>query len=184
MAGYDLPQNLSISGAYELPIGRGRLIHLDGKLANNILGGWQANAIYAYTSGQPFSLSVSGDYANTGNTNADRPDKIGNPHLDHPNRNAWFNTQAYTTPALYSYGTSSRNELRGQHYHNMDASLFKSLNLGGEHKLQFRLEGFNVLNHLTLGQPTANVNTTATFGMISGERSTERQVQVAVKFVY
>ncbi len=95
----------------------------------------------------------SGDFANTGNTNEDRGERIGNPTLVRPSRSKWFNTTAYTTPALYTFGNSGRNELRGQTFNNVDASVFKKVAIGKETYLEFRLEGFNALNHLTLGNP-------------------------------
>jgi hypothetical protein len=184
VAGYDLPQNLSVSGTYALPIGRNRALNISNAFANAFLGGWQVNAIYAATSGVPYSLTVSGDIANTGNTNQDRVDRIGNPHLATPNRAKWFNTAAFVTPANFTFGTESRNSLRGQAYQNLDASLFKAFRVREAGTLQFRADAFNALNHLTLGTPGTNISTPSSFGVITSERSTERIVQLAVKFLF
>jgi hypothetical protein len=184
VAGFDLPNNLSISGLYDLPIGRGKLVDMHHRWLNEILGDWQVNGVYALTSGAPFSITTTGDLANTGNTNEDRANSVGNPHLANPSRNLWFNTAAYVAPPQYTFGTSDRNELRGQVFNDLDASLFKKVDTGEKTRLEFRLEAFNALNHLVLGTPAANVSTPSTFGQISSQRSTERQVQVAVKFVY
>lgn len=184
VAGYDLPNNLSVSTTYNLPIGRGRLININNSILRRVVGGWQVNGIYAMTSGQPFSITVTGDFANTGNTNQDRGDRIGDPYLANRTRQKWFNTAAYTTPTLYTYGNSGRNELRGQVYHNLDASVFKRVEIDDKRRLEFRLEAFNALNHLVLGTPGTNVSTPASFGIVSSSRSSARQVQVAVKFVY
>lgn len=185
-AGYDLPNNLSVSATYELPIGRGKLVNIQNRALAQVLGGWQINGIYAMTSGQPFTITTTGDLANTGNTNEDRGNRVGNPYSGSglQTRAKWFNTAAYVAPASGNFGTSGRNELRGQVYHDLDASIFKKVSLGEKRRLEFRLEAFNALNHLVLANPGANVSTPASFGVISGERSVERQVQVAVKFVY
>lgn len=184
VAGYNLTNNLSISGTYALPVGRGRALNVSNPVLDAFLGGWQFNAIYAATSGVPFGLSVSGDIANTGNTNQDRPDRVGNPHVANPTRAQWFNTAAFATPANFTYGTESRNSLRGQAFQNLDASLFKGFRIKEYGKLQFRADAFNALNHLTLGTPGTNISTPTSFGIINSQRSTERIVQLAVKFIY
>ncbi len=182
VAGYDLTHNLSISTTYNLPIGRGRALAINNRALDAVVGGWQVNAIYAFTSGVPYNLTVSGDIANTGNS-GDRLDRIGNPKLAHPTRAAWFNTAAFASPANYTFGTEGRNDLRGAPYQNVDFSLFKSLRIKDAGDLQFRAEAFNALNHLTLGTPGNNISSTS-FGTVTSERSTERQVQLAAKFIF
>ena len=58
-----------------------------------------------------------------------------------------FNTAAFAQPAAGQYGNSGRNILRGPGVNNLDLAFFKNFALAGRHRLQFRLESFNVLNH-------------------------------------
>ena len=184
VAGYDLTNNLSVSATYDLPIGSGKTLSLHNRALDAALGGWQVNTVYAFTSGLPYNLGVSGDIANTGNSGQDRLDTTGvSPKLSHPTRTAWFNKAAFTSPANYTFGTEGRNDLRGDRLQNVDLSLFKSFQIGKFGRLQFRAEAFNALNHLTYGTPDNNISDT-TFGVVSGERSTERQVQLAVKYIF
>ena len=183
VAGYDLTHNLSVSATYDLPFGRGKTFNVNNKVMDVIVSGWQVNGIYAFTSGLPYNLGVSPDVANTGNPGTARLDRIGDPHRDHPTRTAWFNESAFTAPAAYTFGTEGRNDLRGDPFHNLDFSLFKSVKIRDIGKLQFRAEAFNALNHLTYGNPNGNISST-TFGVVGSERSTERQLQLAVKFIY
>jgi len=183
VAGYDLPQNLSISATYELPIGKGRTLNVTNKVLNAVIAGWQVNGIYAYTSGLPYNLTVSGDIANTGNSGY-RLNRVGNPQLSRPTRSQWFNTSAFTAPAQYTFGTEGRNDLRADGFQNLDASVFKNFPLERFGQLQFRAEAFNALNHLTYGTPGTNISTTSTFGTVSSERSTERIMQLAVKLLF
>lgn len=180
VAGIDLPQILSVSATYDLPIGTGKTVNVPNKVVNAVVGNWQVNGIYSYTSGLPFNLNVDSDVANTGNPGADRLDKIGDPHLAHPTRNEWFNTSAYTTPAPYTFGNEGRNDLREDPYQDLDASIFKNFAISERAKLQFRIEAFNSLNHITYGEP-GNVIDTPNFGAVGSMRSTERQVQLSVK---
>ncbi len=183
VAGYDLRHNLSASATYDLPIGRGKGLNVDNKALNQLVGGWQVNVIYAFTSGLPYNLGVSADIANTGNPGTARLDRIGNPHLNHPTRAAWFNKAAFASPAPYTFGTEGRNDLRGDPFQDVDLSLFKNFHLEKLGDLQFRAEAFNAFNHLTYGNPDGNISDT-TFGVVGSERSTERQLQLAVKFMF
>jgi hypothetical protein len=183
VAGYDLKHNLSASVTYDLPVGRGKLLNINNRALNAAVGGWQVNAIYAFTSGLPYNLGVSADIANTGNPGTARLDRIGNPRLSHPTRAEWFNKAAFASPAPYTFGTEGRNDLRGDPFQDADLSLFKNLQIQKLGNLQFRAEAFNALNHLTYATPDGNISDT-TFGVVGGERSTERQLQLAVKFLF
>jgi outer membrane receptor protein involved in Fe transport len=181
VAGYDLPQNLSVSVTYALPVGKGRSLNVDSKILDAFVGGWQVNGIYAQTSGLPYNLTISGDIANTGNSGY-RLNRVGNPKLGKPTRAEWFNTAAYTPTAQYTFGTEGRNDLRADPFHNVDASLFKNLVIERA-TIQFRAEAFNALNHLTYGTPNNNIST-STFGTVSTERSTERILQLGLKVLF
>jgi hypothetical protein len=181
VAGYDLPQNLSVSATYGLPVGKGQYLNVDSKVLDAFIGGWQINGIYAQTSGLPYNLTISGDIANTGNSGY-RLNRVGNPKLSNPTRAQWFNEAAYTPTAQYTFGTEGRNDLRADPFHNLDASLFKNFAVERA-TIQFRAEAFNALNHLTYGTPNNNISAT-TFGTVSTERSTERILQLGVKVLF
>ena len=170
VAGIDLPQNLAISLLYELPVGTGRDFNIDNRLLNGFIGGWQVNGIFSYTSGIPYNLGISSDIANTGNSGGERLDKIGNPKLSNPTRNEWFNTAAYAVPAPYTFGSEGRNDLRQDAYNDLDASVFKVFPIKEQVRLEFRMEGFNSLNHLTYGAPGTSFGTPS-FGKVSAQRS-------------
>ncbi len=197
VAGYDLPQNLSISAGYELPVGRGRALNVNSAVLDTLLGGWQVNGIYAQTSGQVFTMTVAGDTANTGNSGywlvrVGDPHKFGNvaanPSCSAPSTVApqklLFNPCAFTAPPAYTFGTEGRNSLRGGPLKNLDASLFKDLRIKEYGTFQFRAEAFNALNHISYGTPGANISTATTFGIATGQRSAERRLQFAVKYLF
>ena len=72
--------------------------------------------------------------------------------------------------------TSRSPNIRVQGTYTMDASLIKMTDITERVKFQFRLEGFNVLNHWNY--MLANVNTTATdpnFGTIIPRSSVPRR---------
>jgi hypothetical protein len=95
----------------------------------------------------------------------------------------WFNTAAFASPALYTFGNSGRNSLRANGFKNLDVSLFRDFPLGERRSLQFRAEAFNVTNTPTWGIPVNDLNN-PTLGSITSTRSTERQLQLSLKLYF
>jgi hypothetical protein len=181
VAGFDLPQILTVNALYKLPFGRGEQFQSGNRIVDAVVGGWQINGILSVTSGAPFTVSYSGDRANTGNI-FQGVDLIGNPTLQNRNRAQWFNTAAFQTPALYTLGNAGRNILRADWFRNVDLSLFRSITVD-RIRTELRLEAFNALNMPVNAAPNATLNST-TFGQISSTRSTARQIQIAGKIYF
>lgn len=181
VAGFDLPQMVTANATYPLPFGRGQRFQTGNRFADSIVGGWQINAIATLTSGTPFTVSYSGDEANTGN-NYQGVDQIGNPHVGHATISKWFNTGAYEAPAQYTYGDVPRNTLRSDWYRDVDASVFRKFNFKRV-QAEFRAEAFNLTNTTVWGAPGSTLNST-TFGQVSSTASTQRELQLAAKIYF
>ena len=181
----DIPQDLAISGQYELPVGRGKP-YLQNGLASWILGNWQTNAVVQLRSGQPFNMTVPGDVANIGNTlswwSYARPNLVGNPKPAHPTKDEWFNPGAFAVPS-FSYGNSPKNFLRSPHVADADFSLFKTFKFGESAALTFRAEAFNILNIQNYGVPDSGVGD-PTEGEITGNVLAPRQLQLGLHLEY
>jgi len=181
VAGFDMPQMFTGTVQYALPFGDGQRFHSDSRIVNTITGGWQVNAIATVTSGYPFTVSYSGDRANTGN-DFQGVDIVGSPNLSNPSKTKWFNTAAFQTPAQYTYGQVGRNTLRSQNYADLDFSLFRTFTFERV-KAEFRGEAFNGLNHPVLGTPQATLNS-ATFGQVLSTASVQRELQFVGKIYF
>ena len=136
-----------------------------------ILGGWQTNGILTLQSGSPFTVVNGQDRALSG-TGTQRPNLVGNPHLDTGRARGeliaqYFDSSAFALPALGSYGNAGRNILIGPGRWNLDFALFKSFRVRESLGLQFRWEMFNALNHANLSNPRNNI-TAARPGQITG----------------
>jgi hypothetical protein len=151
-----------------------------------ILGGWQTNGILTIQSGSPFTVVSGQDRALSG-TGTQRPDLVGDPHLD-PGRSRqeliaqYFDASAFALPALGSYGNSGRNTLIGPGRWNLDFALFKSFRLRESVGLQFRWEMFNALNHANLANPRRNI-TAARPGQIDAT-SEPRIMQAGLRLTF
>ncbi len=64
---FDIRHVVQAFGTYELPIGRGKLLALENKLLNNLLGGWTMGNVFVFNTGQPVQLT--GGFATTNNSN-------------------------------------------------------------------------------------------------------------------
>jgi len=185
VSGFDVPHHFTTALVYQLPFGAGRRWVTQG-LASRILGSWQMNAIVQLRSGQPYTLIMNVDVANIGARrpwSRARPNLVGNPRLSNPTPLAWFDKSAYATPALFTFGTAGRNQLRTDGFQNFDLSLFRDYRLSERLRMQFRVEMFNAFNHPTFGTPQTNF-TNPVFGRISSTVSTARQIQLGLKVIF
>ncbi len=181
---FDVPHRLVTSFIYELPWGTGRTFE-PGGVAGALVRDWSVNGILTLSSGLPFTIT-SADRAQTGTGRYQRADCIGDPlpggfdqTLD-----AWFDASAFAQPALRTYGSCSYNSLRGPRSRSMNLSVFRSIRLPREQRVELRVETFNLFNWVNFGFPAANVSNLNTFGTITSSRGDQREIQVAVKFYF
>ncbi|GAC1437976.1 MAG: hypothetical protein NVSMB68_09820 [Thermoanaerobaculia bacterium] len=165
-ADYDARHRFTLAATYELPFARG----------NAFVGGWAVNTVVTLQTGTPFTV-----YSDFGGIT--RADQTGNPNNGPENVNQWFNTSAFRK-AAGSQGTAGRNSVRGPGTKTVDLSLFKTFNLAKAGAVEFRVEGFNILNTPQYNQPN-NVVIDNNFGKITGTRlNSQRQVQLAARYLF
>jgi outer membrane receptor protein involved in Fe transport len=180
-AAYDIPHILTWASTWELPFGQGKRWLTDGA-ASKVLGNWQVSWILLARSGQPMAVTAGGDPANLGFSNYARADLVGDPELDDPTPDKWFNTAAFAAP-VNAFGNSPRSLLRAPSFWNVDLSLQKNVPLGRSKQLQLRVEAFNVFNVINDGNPNVDI-TNANFGRITSMTSRPRMIQFGARFVY
>ena len=183
----DVPQRLAVSSVYELPFGAGKRFDSHNAILNQIIGGWQGQAIMTLQKGLPILISGAN------NNLASRPNSTGqSAKLDHPTQYAWFNTSVFVNPPLYTYGNVGRAlpDVRNPGFFNVDFSLIKNARVKEKVTVQFRAEAFNLDNHVNLGypgtgfSPGANgTNVSSTFGTITSARA-PRTVQLGLKLLF
>jgi hypothetical protein len=183
ISSFDIPQNLTASVGYELPVGRGKkLLNGAGAFTNALLGGWQVQSILVVRSGRPFTPTISRDVSNTG-IGGQRPNRIGSGTLANPTIANWFDKTAFALPASFTYGNSGADILREDKFKNLDFSLFKQFQVSERARVQFRAEAFNLTNSPSFSAPGSNIDT-ATGGVVTSTLSAPRNVQLALKFSF
>lgn len=186
VSAYDVPQHLAATWNYELPIGRGKMLDINNRALNMIAGGWQVNGILTLVSGTPYAVHTSKDIANVGVNpfdNYERMDVTGSTVPSSRNAQNWFNTAAFTYPALYTFGNMGRDSIRTQFYSNVDVSLFKELKFEHGMSAQIRAEAFNLPNQHVFGQPDSTFED-PNFGVINSTANSPRSIQLGGKFIF
>jgi hypothetical protein len=189
---FDIRHTANINGIWELPFGRGKWIAGDAPgWVDQLIGGFQLSGIFTYRSGLPFSTTTgsfpvgfvfnspaifNGTGSLGGNIDASGT-AVG-----------FFGDTNATDAALNSFSQpqggqiGQRNNLRGPSFWNLDLGLAKSFRMPWEgHRLQLRVDAFNVFNRNVFGLPNANINS-ASFGQITTSASTPRELQFAVRY--
>ena len=144
---------------------------------------WRYQGIIILEGGQPFPARLNFDNSNTGN-NFDYPDLVsGQDPNDGPKTvEQFFNVNAFTDPAPFTYGNAGRNITRGPGFANVEFSIHRLFPITESQRIEFRAEFFNLFNHTNFLQP-ANRFGTGTFGVLSGA-FLPREIQFAVKYVF
>jgi len=192
---------------YDLPVGKGRRFDVSNRILNAVVGGWQVGTIFTYQTG--FPLTIQGNAKDLSGTGGgfDRPNATGVSPIfpnDLQTTEHFFNNcvpVTATTPARNcglngttgpsfvpqpagTFGNVGRNTLIGPRLFNFDSSAIKDFHVTESQYLQFRFESFNSTNHPNWGNPDSNVFSPNTFGTITGTRTSMRQLQLALKYIF
>ncbi len=178
----DLTHFLTTAWVYQLPFGQGAL-RTPHRALNLLLADWQVNGIVTLRSGQPYSARVSGDIANTANSEYMRLNLVGNPVRSAPTVERWFDTTALAIPSAFTFGNSGRNILRSDGAFNLDASLFRQFHPREWLMAELRAEAFNATNHPVFGIPTFNASS-PNFGRVLNTANSSRQLQLGLRLVF
>ena len=148
--------------------------------------GWTLSGMVTLQDGtplNPFYFAV--DFANSGTPN--RPDVVpGVPvSLPRSQRTAdhFFNTDAFTAPAPFTFGNAGRDTIPGPGNNDFDFSLERRFRIREAGAIQFRAEAFNTFNHPNWGIPGPNPDFGPFFGKIftTGD---PRRMQFAVRYEF
>ena len=108
------------------------------------MNGWSFSPIIKVRSGLPFTVTNGNVDANLDGSTNDRAQLVGDPHLDHPTAQQWFNTAAFAqnkvVTGVATDGNSARNLLYGPGYKTVDLAISRDFSLTERVKLRFRAE--------------------------------------------
>ena len=194
----DQTNAISISGTYELPIGKGKQFLNNRGIASNILGGWQISPILTYATGTPLwsgnpggTVVVPGDPLGNGCAPCNRANIVPGVQQEFSYNNVYkglpiFNAAAFTNPGLWTLGTTTRVlPLRLPWSMNENVSMSKKFNLGEHVRAELRMSYFNLFNRVVFGGPASYVLTDPNFGMVvNSQANTQRQGQAQFQVTF
>ena len=126
-------------------------------------------AIATVQSGLPFTPELAVNTLNNGGFQL--PNRIGDGALP----------TAFAMPALYQYGNSGFDILRGPGLATLDAAAAKSIPIRETLRLQLRLEAYNLLNRANFALPNRILGLEST-GVIDHTLTPARRLQLAARF--
>src|ERR1700729_4447043 len=188
----------AINGTWELPFSGGLLAN---PVAKQLVGGWSVSGIATLQSGFPLSPQLGYNPTGSGDTrNPVRPNLVPNFHgpLYSKTVAQWFNPAAFSAPYPGTFGNVGRDTLTGPGLSELDLALVKNTTIHEGLHAQFRAEFFNILNRAnfttpnpvvfssgpTPKAPTAEVEPSATAGVVSATSTTSRQIQFGLKLLF
>jgi hypothetical protein len=192
--GRHFPHFLKMTWIYELPIGPGKAVNVDGVLGQ-IVGGWTLTGIHNYRSGGTLSIS---DSRINGAGFPFRPDVVpgvdpiiyDGSALDLANGTPYLNPAAFATQPLSAQGVPTRLgtapailDVRGPAFYSEDFGLLKRVSAGAARNLEFRADFINILNRSGLGGPNTDVSS-PNFGRIFGIGIGARRVQLSLRATF
>lgn len=145
------------------------------RILGGIINGWSLSPIIKVRSGRPFTVTNGNVDANLDGQTNDRAQVIGDPHLNNPTADMWFNIAAFrrnlAVTGVAIDGNSPRNFLTGPGYRAVDLAISRDFRFGERYKVQFRAEGTNIFNNVNLDLPNAsapaNIASPGNFGRIT-----------------
>ena len=173
----DYPDHFVITGSYTLPFGHGqKFLGSANRALDLVIGGWTLNTVYTWESGgalswgnviyyggplnmQPRNLAQSFDVTRFERASA-----------------AQLSQNYRTFPQMFQ---NSRSDAAN----NVDLSMLKDFHITERVLAQFRFEAFNAFNRTEFA--AANVTpTSSSFGAITGQANTCRQIQMGLKLKF
>ncbi len=181
--------NLTLSGAYELPIGKDRKIGSDWSgVTQALLGGWNVSSILTVRSGLPGTTTAGwgpGSSLQNSGFSFERPDRVeGRRSPDRRQRLGQL-------PQHRGVQAGGARHLRQLGHRHLDGAGLLERRLRASTRtsrsedrryLTFRIEAFNLFNHSNKGMPVRDITNPAQFGQILSTANAARVLEFAAKF--
>jgi hypothetical protein len=184
----DVKYQFTWQASYDLPVGAGRAVNLNG-ISNALLGGWTVDGIFYLSSGIPVASPEIGNnmYLNQ------RADMTCDPSKGAPRTpNQWFTADCFAVPGsqfVPGNAPAYLDHLRTMGANNLDLTFSKRFKLGEKRDLRFDISSYNVANRPQFSSPNVPSNSSGWtadngFGQITATSNSPRQFQFGSRFTF
>ncbi len=160
-------------------------------LEGRVLGGWEVSGIISANSGTHLTPATSnfndpggiGAFVSANAGKSIRPDQISNPNDGAPHTAAeWFNVNAYRDVPTNQFrvGDARPYSIAGPGAWEIDLTAMKNFKITNGSQLQFRAEGYNVLNHTNYNSVDTTLGDGSTGQVIGAAQN--RILQLGLKY--
>jgi hypothetical protein len=207
VSSYDVTHSVNANFVYDIPVGRGKKFGAGmNRVLDAIVGGWELSGVYRQTSGLPFHMTNGQRWPTNWNLGGNAtpngqpiPSVVSteNSIASGGGPNLWTDPSAAFAAFRYDFPGESggRYNLRGQGLFNIDTGVYKNFTMpwSEKQKLQFRWESYNLTNAVRFdpecgsasgGGGCGNTLSGTTFGKLTTQLGTPRQMQFALRFAW
>ena len=197
---FDARHNVSVSGVYQLPFGRGRQYASSvNRLTDEAIGGWKVGTIMSFHTGFPITVASNSFYSASVNARAARGNHLRPLKVVGRTETNWFGTDpsavgcasgtdngtcAYSEQSATAFGNAAVGSERAPGYKQVDLSLSKDFAVTEASYFEFRSDFLNAFNLVSLAPPANNISPGNNFGQITSTVNEPRNIQLALKFVF
>jgi Carboxypeptidase regulatory-like domain/TonB dependent receptor len=184
---HDVRHNVTVSGTWQLPFGRGRRYGSGWNSATDVLlGGWQLGGIVQARTGLPVTVIDGRARSLQGERGAERPNCVGDWKPSNQSLGQWLDINGFAAAALGTFGNCPVGVARAPGYKNVDLVVSKRVSFGADAVRygEFRVEAFNVFNIPSFGPPARDIAAPNTFGQITSTVSAPRVVELVFKVYF
>ena len=184
-------EQLTTYGSYDLPFGKGKQFAQGANRATDLLiGGFQLSSVLNWSGGLPFTVSYNesganvNDTPNPGTSGGADPNASGRmptkltaftPNSSGTGSRTFYQPQTtnlitdpgtgiFSNPGLDHFGNAGLNTYRGPTFFSTDAAITKAFTVWENVAVKFRMDAFNVFNHITAGNPGGNIESVGSIG--------------------
>lgn len=190
-AAFDVPQRLTTTISWDVPVGRGKAFGQGmNRALDYAIGGWNIAMFNTFQSGFPLSFGVNANTLFLAGAGGQRPNVTGDPSSGisgsvEGRLLRYFNPQAFAQPANFTFGNAPARAswLRNPGMNNYNLTLTKQFSITERLKMNLRASSFNLMNHPVFGSPNTTFGQ-AQFGQISSQANINRQTEVVLRLIF
>lgn len=198
-------QQLTAYGSYDLPFGKGKQYAAGvNRVTDLLIGGYQLSGVLNWSGGLPFTLNYGEASANIPSSAPTYPSAVSGRHMktslrgfDPVAKHRVFYAQqipgkltdpaavaagtgVFVNPGLDTIGNVGRNTYFGPTFFNTDMAITKAFTIRESIVTKFRMDAFNVFNHINPGNPGGSVESEGDITGLALPQST-RQLEFSLR---